>query len=100
MTISPATILRLIHDAPEPEPPTPRVLGVDEWAKRKGQCDGPFWLTWNGTVPWIYYRKLLQRPSPSGYGGTLGSRLSAGTGERSIYKDGPTEGALEDTPGC
>ena len=36
MTVSPDTLLRLIRKAPEPEVKTPRILGVDEWAKRKG----------------------------------------------------------------
>jgi transposase len=40
MTASPDTLLRLIHNAPEPEVKTPRVLGVDEWAQRKGQSYG------------------------------------------------------------
>ena len=29
-----------IHNTPEPEIETPRVLGVDDWAKRKGQSYG------------------------------------------------------------
>ena len=36
MPISPATLLTLIRQAPPPTPSTPRVLGVDDWAKRKG----------------------------------------------------------------
>ena len=40
MAVSPDTLLRLIRKAPEPEVKTPRVLGVDEWAKRKGQSYG------------------------------------------------------------
>jgi transposase len=39
-TASPDTLLRLIHSTPEPEVKTPRVLGVDDWAKRKGQSYG------------------------------------------------------------
>jgi transposase len=37
---SPDTLLRLIRSTPEEEPPTPRVLGVDDWAKKKGQTYG------------------------------------------------------------
>lgn len=40
MAVSPDTLLRLIRRAPEPELTTPRVLGVDDWAKRKGQSYG------------------------------------------------------------
>ena len=33
MTTSPDTLLRLIHNAPEREVKTPRVLGVDDWVR-------------------------------------------------------------------
>lgn len=38
--ISDTTVNRLLLDLPEPEPTTIRVLGVDDWAKRKGQSYG------------------------------------------------------------
>jgi transposase len=34
------TVLRLVRRAPVPPTPTPRVLGVDEWARRKGHTYG------------------------------------------------------------
>ena len=37
MAVSADTLLRRIRQAPLPPPYTPRVLGVDDWAKRKGQ---------------------------------------------------------------
>lgn len=40
MAISGDTLLRAIRQAPEPEVQTPRVLGIDDWAKRKGQDYG------------------------------------------------------------
>ena len=40
IAVSHDTLLRLIRRASEPELTTPRVLGVDEWAKRKGHSYG------------------------------------------------------------
>ncbi len=38
--VSPDTLLQRVRQAPIVEYPTPRVLGVDDWAKRKGQTYG------------------------------------------------------------
>jgi transposase len=40
MPVSGDTILRLVRQTPLAESPTPRVLGVDDWALRKGQVYG------------------------------------------------------------
>ncbi len=40
MPTSPTTLLRLLRRAAEPKLPTPRVLGVDDWAKRKRHTYG------------------------------------------------------------
>jgi transposase len=40
MPASPDTLLRLVHRAEVPRPPTPRVLAVDDWAWRRGQNYG------------------------------------------------------------
>ncbi|MGX4694951.1 ISL3 family transposase [Streptomyces sp. JNUCC 63] len=40
MPVSPSTVLRLVDALPEPEAPTPRVVGVDEYATRKGRHYG------------------------------------------------------------
>lgn len=33
-------MLRLVHHYPLPARPTPRILGIHDWAWRKGQCYG------------------------------------------------------------
>ncbi|MBV8704955.1 MAG: ISL3 family transposase [Acetobacteraceae bacterium] len=40
MPVSGDTLLRLIRAAPLPEVPTPRVVGIDDWAWRRGQRYG------------------------------------------------------------
>lgn len=37
---SPDTLLRAVHAAPLPDAPTPRVLGVDDWAGKRGRTYG------------------------------------------------------------
>ena len=37
---SPDTLIRAVRRAPLPKPETPRVLGLDDWAKRRGQNYG------------------------------------------------------------
>jgi transposase len=40
VSVSRSTVLRLVAALPEPQPPTPRVIGVDEYATRKGRVYG------------------------------------------------------------
>ena len=40
VSVSRSTVLRLVEALPEPDLPAPRVVGVDEYATRKGRHDG------------------------------------------------------------
>ncbi|KJS52503.1 transposase [Streptomyces rubellomurinus subsp. indigoferus] len=40
VSVSRSTVLRLVEDLPDPEPSAPRVVGVDEYATRKGRAYG------------------------------------------------------------
>ena len=40
MPVSPDTLLRLVRQLPLPTRETPRILAVDDWAKRKGKSYG------------------------------------------------------------
>lgn len=40
MPISPRPALRIIHRHPLPDTPTPRVVGIDDWAWKQGRTDG------------------------------------------------------------
>ncbi|MEV5484582.1 MULTISPECIES: transposase [Streptomyces] len=40
ISVSRGTVLRLVDALPEPQPRTPRVVGVDEYAMRKGRVYG------------------------------------------------------------
>ncbi|MFE7791558.1 transposase family protein [Streptomyces sp. NPDC057460] len=57
VAVSRSTVLRLVEALPDPEPPVPRVVGVDEYATRKGRC----------------YRRSALHPDPH-----VGRRLSRG----------------------
>jgi len=51
MPLSARTLLRLLHAAPCPPRPTPRVLGIDEWAWRRGQHFGTILVDLERGVP-------------------------------------------------
>src|SRR5215470_11204622 len=40
MSVSPDTIIQRIRQIQLPTPPAPKVIGVDDWAKHKGQSYG------------------------------------------------------------
>jgi transposase len=51
MPLSARTLLRLLHASPCPSRPTPRVLGIDEWAWRRGQHFGTILVDLERGVP-------------------------------------------------
>jgi transposase len=92
MAISPATLLRLIRGTPGPEYPTPRVLGVDEWAKCKGQSYGTILVDLEQHHP----VDLLPEATPEAFAQWLRDHPGVEIISRdrgSNYKVGATQGA-------
>lgn len=93
MPVSPDTLIRIIRDSPEPGVITPRVLGVDDWAIRKGQNYGTILVDLEKQQP----VDLLKESSAE----TLATWLKAHPGVEVISRDRGTEyikGATEGAP--
>jgi len=71
-TWSPNVLLRLTRRAPDPVSATPRVLGIDDWAKRKGQT--------YGTIPCDLERHRVVEPLADREADTVADWLQAHPG--------------------
>jgi transposase len=93
MSASPPTLLRILRDEREAKPSTPRVLGVDDWALRKGRTYGTILVDLERHCP----VDLLPDRSAS----TLARWLQSHPGVEIITRDRSTEyirGATEGAP--
>lgn len=85
VSVSRSTVLRLVEALPDPEVPAPRVVGVDEYATRKGRHYGTVLVDVNG-VHWTCYPTGRRPASQPGSRNGPGWRWSAAIGHRSSPK--------------
>ena len=83
MPTSGDTVLRLVRRLPLPRRPAPHVLGVDDWARRKGQT--------YGTILADLERHLVVDLLPDRSAPTLADWLRRHRGIRAIARDRSTE---------
>jgi transposase len=94
MSTSADTLIRLVRAAPEPDVATPRILGVDDWAKRKGQSYGTILVDLEKQV----VVDLLDERSAESFSNWLVEHpgVEIITRDRGAdYKEGATRGAPE-----
>lgn len=83
MPTSADTVLRLVRRLPLPRRPAPRVLGVDDWARRKGQT--------YGTILVDLERHRVVDLLPDRSASTLADWLRRHRGIRAVARDRSTE---------
>src|SRR6266700_4671950 len=92
MACSSSTVLRLLRHGPLPPPPPVKVLGVDEWAWRKGQSYGTMLVDLERHIP----VDLLQDASADSFAAWLKEHPSVELISRdrgTTFADGANRGA-------
>ncbi len=92
MTTSPDTLLRLVRALPLPTRPVPRVIGIDDWAIKKGRTYGTILVD-------LEKRRVIDL-LPDRSGATVAAWLRRQPGIRIIARDRSTECARAATIGA
>nr|WP_229924703.1 transposase family protein [Streptomyces sulfonofaciens] len=89
LSVSRSTVLRLVESLPDPEVSAPRVVGVDEYATRKGRHYGTVLVDVESRRPVDLLPDRKPPACPLGSRSGQGSKWSAAIGHRSSPKAPP-----------